>query len=257
MDYETMLYEKENGIAVITLHRPSALNSVNTRMQAEMKEIWDDIERDKGVRVVIITGGQDCFSAGADIREEFPPGVSRPSSRDQFKKIEDLDRPSIAAISGYCLGGGLELALCCDLRIASPTAQFGMVELKIGAVPGAGGMQRLPRVIGVTKAKEMIYLAQRIDAEEAYRIGLISKIVPVASLIEEARKMANTMLDMPPHGLNIAKRCINEGLQINLESALKLDVAVAAQEMATPLARENLEEGRKAFRERRKPAFKV
>jgi len=257
MDYETMLYEKENGIAVITLNRPSALNSVNTRMQAEMKEIWDDIERDKGVRVVIITGGQDCFSAGADIREEFPPAVSRPSSRDQLKKIEDLDRPSIAAISGYCLGGGLELALCCDLRIASPTAQFGLVELKIGAVPGAGGMQRLPRVIGVTKAKEMIYLAQRIDAEEAYRIGLINKIVPVASLIEEARKMANTMLDMPPHGLNIAKRCINEGLQINLESALKLDVAVAAQEMATPLARENLEEGRKAFRERRKPAFKV
>ncbi len=257
MAFETMLYEKENGIAVVTLNRPAALNSINTRMQAEMKEIWEDIERDRGMRVVIITGGEGCFSAGADIREQFPPGVSRPSSRDQFKKIEDFDRPSIAAISGFCLGGGLELALCCDLRIAAPTAQFGLVELKIGAVPGAGGMQRLPRIVGITKAKEMIYLGQRIDAEEAYRNGLINKIVPVASLMEEARKMANTMLEMPPHGLKIAKRCINEGMQINLESALKLDVAFAAQEMATPLAKENLEEGRKAFREKRKPLFKV
>ncbi len=257
MAYETMRYEKENGIAVITLNRPESLNTVNTRMQAEMKEIWEDVERDRGVRVVIITGGETCFSAGADIREQFPPGVSRPSSRDQFKKIEDFDRPSIAAISGFCLGGGLELALCCDLRIASPTAQFGLVELKIGAVPGAGGMQRLPRTIGVTKAKEMIYLAQRINAEEAYRAGLINKIVPAAALLEEARQMAKTMLDMPPHGLKIAKRCVNEGMQIDLESALKLDVAVAAQEMATPLARENLEEGRRAFREKRKPVFKV
>jgi enoyl-CoA hydratase len=255
--YETMLYAKENGIAVVTLNRPAALNTVNTRMQAEFKEIWEDIERDRQVRAVIITGGEACFSAGADIREQFPPGVSRPSSRDQFKKIEDFDRPSIAAISGFCLGGGLELALCCDLRVASPTAQFGLVELKIGAVPGAGGMQRLPRIVGITKAKEMIYLAQLIDAEEAYRAGLINKIVPASSVMEEAGRMAAAMLDMPPHGLKIAKRCINQGMQIDLESALKLDVAVAAQEMSTPLARENLEEGRKAFREKRKPVFKV
>ena len=257
MAYETLIYEKSNGIAVITLNRPENLNSVNTRMQAEMKEIWEDVERDKNVRVGIITGGEKCFSAGADIREQFPPGVSRPSSRDQFKKIEDCDRPIIAAISGFCLGGGLELALCCDLRIATPTAQFGLVELKIGAVPGAGGMQRLPRMIGVTKAKEMLYLAERIGAEEAHLIGLINKLVPVTSLMEEAKKMANTMLDMPPHGLKIAKRCVNEGMQINLESALKLDVAIGAQEMATPLAMENFEEGKKAFREKRKPVFKV
>jgi enoyl-CoA hydratase len=256
MAYETMLYEKENGIAIVTLNRPESLNSVNTRMQAEMKEIWDDIERDRGVRVVIITGGEKCFSAGADIREQFPPGVSRPSSRDQFKKIEDFDRPSIAAISGFCLGGGLELALCCDLRIASETAQFGLVELKVGAVPGAGGMQRLPRLIGITKTKELLYLAERIDAEEAYRNGLINKVVPVASLMDEAKKIANTLLDMPPHGLKIAKRCVNEGMQINLESALKLDIAIAAQEMSTPLAKENSEEGRRAFREKRKPVFK-
>jgi enoyl-CoA hydratase len=257
MAYETLIYEKSNGIAVITLNRPENLNSVNTRMQAEMKEIWEDVERDKNVRVGIITGGEKCFSAGADIREQFPPGVSRPSSRDQFKKIEDCDRPIIAAISGFCLGGGLELALCCDLRIATPTAQFGLVELKIGAGPGAGGMQRLPRMIGVTKAKEMLYLAERIGAEEAHLIGLINKVVPVTSLMEEAKKMANTMLDMPPHGLKIAKRCVNEGMQINLESALKLDVAIGAQEMATPLAMENFEEGKKAFREKRKPVFKV
>jgi enoyl-CoA hydratase len=257
MAYETLLYDKEDGIAVLTLNRPDSLNSVNTKMQAEMKEIWDDIEQDKNVRVVIITGGEKCFSAGADIREQFPPGVSRPSSRDQFKEIEDFDRPSIAAISGYCLGGGLELALCCDLRIASETAQFGLVELRVGVVPGAGGMQRLPRTVGVTKAKEMLYLAERINAKEAYRIGLINKVVPVASLMEEARKMANVMLDMPPHGIKIAKRCVNEGMQMDLQSALKFDVDIAAQEMSTPLATENMAEGRKAFAEKRKPVFKV
>ncbi|UCH52049.1 MAG: enoyl-CoA hydratase/isomerase family protein [Chloroflexota bacterium] len=257
MVFETLLYDKGDGIAVLTLNRPDSLNSVNTKMQAEMKEAWDDIEQDKNVRVVIITGGEKCFSAGADIREQFPPGVARPSSRDQFKKIEDFDRPSIAAISGYCLGGGLELALCCDLRIASETAQFGLVELRVGVVPGAGGMQRLPRTIGITKAKEMLYLAERIDAQEAYRIGLVNKVVPVASLMDEAKKMANVMLDMPPHGLKIAKECVNEGLQMDLQSALKFDVDTAAKEMATPLARENMAEGREAFAEKRKPIFKV
>jgi enoyl-CoA hydratase len=257
MAFETLIYDKGDGIAVLTLNRPDSLNSVNTKMQAEMKKVWGDIEQDKNVRVVIITGGEKCFSAGADIREQFPPGVSRPSSRDQFKKIEDFDRPSIAAISGYCLGGGLELALCCDLRIASETAQFGLVELKVGVVPGAGGMQRLPRTIGITRAKEMLYLAERIDAQEAYRIGLVNKVVPVASLIDEAKKMANAMLDMPPHGIKIAKRCVNEGMQMDLESALKFDVDFAAKEMSTPLARENMAEGRKAFAEKRKPVFKV
>ncbi|MFC1940269.1 enoyl-CoA hydratase/isomerase family protein [Chloroflexota bacterium] len=257
MEYETLLYEKEDGIAIITLNRPDSLNAVNTKMQAEMREVWSDIEQDKGIRVIIITGGEKCFCAGADIREQFPPGVSRPSSRDQFKKIEDFERPSIAAISGYCLGGGLELALCCDLRIASDTAQFGLVEPRIGTAPGAGGMQRLPRVVGITKAKEMLYLAQQIDAEEAYRIGLVNRVVPVTSVMDEARKTARAMLEIPPHSLRIAKRCINEGIQINLGSALKLDVAIAAQEMATPLARENSEEGRRAFREKRKPMYKV
>jgi len=257
MAFETLIYDKGDGIAVLTLNRPDSLNSVNTKMQAEMKEVWGDIEQDKSIRVVIITGGEKCFSAGADIREQFPPGVSRPSSRDQFKKIEDFDRPSIAAISGYCLGGGLELALCCDLRIASETTQFGLVELKVGVVPGAGGMQRLPRTIGITRAKEMLYLAERIDAQEAYRIGLVSRVVPVVSLMDEAKKMASTMLDMPPHGIQIAKRCVNEGMQMDLQSALKFGVDFAAQEMSTPLARENMAEGRKAFAEKRKPVFKV
>jgi enoyl-CoA hydratase len=257
MAYETLLYDKGLGIAIITLNRPDRLNTVNTKMQAEMKEVWDDVEQDKSLRVVIITGGENCFSAGADIREQFPPGVTRPSSRDQFKKIEDFDRPSIAAISGYCLGGGLELALCCDLRIASVTAQFGLVELKVGVVPGAGGMQRLPRTIGITRAKQMLYLGERIDAQEAYSIGLVNKVVRVGSLMEEAKKMASTMLDMPPHGLKIAKKCINEGLQMDLQSALKFDVETAAREMDTPLARENMAEGRKAFAEKRKPVFRV
>jgi len=257
MPYETMVFEKKGDVAIMTMNRPDSLNSINTRMQAEMKDIWEQVEQDKHIRVIIITGGDKCFSAGADIKEQFPEGQSRPSSRDQFKKFEDDDRLFIAAISGYCLGGGLELALCCDLRIATETAQLGLVELRIGSVPGAGGMQRLPRIVGITKAKEMLYTAQRIDAQEAYRIGLINKIVPVSSLMDEALSMANSILDFPPHGLKIAKRCVNKGMQVDLNTALKLDLDITAKEMATPAAIENSKEGRLAFSEKRKPRFKV
>ncbi len=257
MANETINFDKKNDIAVLTMNRPENLNSINTRMQAEMKAIWEEIEKDRSIRVIIITGGEKCFSAGADIKEQFPPGQSRPSSRDQFKKFEDDDRPFIAAISGFCLGGGLELALCCDLRVASPSSKFGLVELRIGSVPGAGGMQRLPRIVGITKAKEMLYTASRIDAEEAYRIGLINKIVPEASLLDEALKLAQTMLEFPPHGLKIAKRCVNEGMQVDLQTALKLDLAISVQEMSTPTAVENRMEGLLAFREKRKPQFKT
>jgi len=257
MTYETMIFEKKEGMAIVTMNRPDSLNSINTRMQAEMKAIWEEIEQDRSVRVIIFTGGDKCFSAGADIKEQFPPGQSRPSSRDQFKKFEDDDRPVIAAISGFCLGGGLELALCCDFRIATESAKFGLVELRIGSVPGAGGMQRLPRIIGITKAKELLYTAGRIDAEEALRLGLINKIVPEKTLMDEAVKLADSMLEYPPHGLKIAKRCVNEGMQVNLNTALKLDLAISVQEMSTPTAIENRAEGLKAFREKRKPHFKA
>ncbi len=256
MAYETLIYEKGSGIAVLTLNRPNQLNSINTTMQRELREIWNDIERDRGVRVIIITGGGKCFCAGADIKEKFPPGVRRPSSRDLFKRIEDYDRITIAAISGYCLGGGLELALCSDLRVASDTARLGLAEIKIGSAPGAGGMQRLPRIIGITKAKEMLYYGEPVDAEEAYRIGLVNKVVPVKSLMDEAQKLANTLLDRPSHALKIAKRCVNEGMQVDLSSALRFDVAIIESEMSTPEARENAEEGKAAFREKRKPVWK-
>ncbi|MBN1380792.1 MAG: enoyl-CoA hydratase/isomerase family protein [Deltaproteobacteria bacterium] len=257
MAYETMKFEKTDGLAIMTMNRPDSLNSVNTKMQAEMEDIWNQIEADKGIRVVIITGGDKCFCAGADIKEQFPPGQSRPSSRDFFKRIEDSPLPSIAAISGFCLGGGLELALCCDLRIATNSAKFGLVELRIGSVPGAGGMQRLPRLIGITKTKELLYTASQMNADEAYRLSLINKIVPVETLMDEVMHLANTMLTFPPHGLKIAKRCVNEGMQVDLHTALKLDVAISVAEMSTPLAQENRQEGLAAFREKRKPNYKA
>jgi enoyl-CoA hydratase len=257
MAYETMKFEKKDGMAIMTMNRPESLNSVNTKMQVEMTDIWNDIEADKNVRIVIITGGPKCFSAGADIKEQFPPGKSRPSSRDFFKRIEDSDLPSIAAISGFCLGGGLELALCCDLRIATNTSKFGLVEIRIGAVPGAGGMQRLPRIIGITKAKELLYTAAQINAEEAYRLTLINKILTEETMQEEAEKLAATMLTFPPHGLKVAKRCVNEGMQVDLNTALKLDVAISAAEMALPLSQANRLEGQTAFREKRKPNYKA
>jgi enoyl-CoA hydratase len=256
MAYETLNFERESGMVVVTLNRPNQMNSINTAMQKDLKDLLNEIENDSSIRVVVITGGEKCFCTGRDIKEVFPPGVRPPSSRNYFKRIEDLDRPTIAAVSGYCLGGGLELALCCDLRIASDTARFGLAEIKVGRVPGAGGMQRLPRLIGITKAKEMLYTGNPIDAEEAHRVGLVNKVVPVASLMDESRSMAQTLLDRPSHALKIAKRCVNEGMQLDLPSALRFDVAIAASEMASPEAQANLEEGTAAFREKRKPVWR-
>lgn len=253
MSHETLIYEKENGIAIVTLNRPASVNAINTQMHNELEEVVADIESDREVRVVIITGGQKCFCAGADIKEKLPPGVMRKGEAELWRRIENLDRPVIAAISGYALGGGLQLALACDLRIASETAQFGLPEVKLGAAPGSGGMQRLPRTIGITKAKEMLFLGDPIDAEEGYRVGLVNKVVPVASLMDETKKLASTLASRAPHALKIAKKCVDIGLQMDLVSALEFDTAYTRSEMSSAEALALFQKQKDAFAERHSP----
>jgi enoyl-CoA hydratase/carnithine racemase len=208
--------------------------------------------------VVILTGSEKLFAAGADITEISE--IATPVEAHRFLKdvqvlfnrLEDLEKPVIAAISGLALGGGCELVLACDLRIAADNAMFGQPEIKIGVIPGAGGTQRLPRIIGVTKAKELLYTGDFIDAQEAHRIGLVNKVVPVGSLMEEAKKMALKIARQPGIALKVTKLAVNGGLNMDIKSA----IAYEARCFEILFSTEDQKEGMKAFVEKRKPAFK-
>jgi len=251
MTYETLIYEKEEGIGIITLNRPGRMNALDEQLVKELGQIIDETEGDEQVRVVILAGREKFFSAGADIREEVPPNFLK-RVRDLFHKIEYSDKPFIAAVSGIAYGGGCELSLVCDLRIASETAKFGMPEIKIGAIPAGGGTQRLPRLIGATRAKELLFSGDPIDANEAYRIGLINKVVPVEALLEEAKRMAQLLLERPPVALRMAKLAVNTGMNTDLETGLDYEAHCATILFTT----EDLKEGMAAFREKRKPVWK-
>lgn len=259
MDYETIIYEKENNIALVTLNRPQSLNAISVKMAQELDQVFDEIDGDDTARVVILTGAGRAFSAGADIKEMMTPGQASIASLlaqgkplPFFSKIENLGKPVIGAISGVAAGGGCELALACDLRIASTTATFGFGEIKIGVIPTGGGTIKMPRLIGITKAKEMLFLGDPIDAEEAYRVGLVNRVVPPESVLSEAKELAKTLSQRPPLALKAAKSCVNVGMQMALPAAL----AFEAKEGALLLNTEDQIEGMKAFVEKRQPIFK-
>lgn len=259
MVYESIIYEKENNIALITLNRPDSLNALNSKLTQELEQVADEIANDGSVRVVIITGAGRAFSAGADIKEIMSSGETSIGARlakgkplTFFNKIENLDKLVIAAINGLAIGGGCELALVCDLRIASTTAKFGFGEIKIGVIPAGGGTVRTPRFIGIAKAKEMLFFGDPIDAEEAYRLGLVNKVVPPESLLDEAKKWARTLSQRPPLALKAVKSCVNVGMQMPLSAAIDFE----AKEAALLLNTEDRNEGMKAFLEKRQPEFK-
>ncbi len=259
MDYETLLYEKEGEIAVVVLNRPKQLNALSLRMKEELGHVFDGIEKDEEVKVAILTGGEKAFSAGADIKERSKMQMTqaefyfeRRKSHEFYCKIENCEKPVIAAISGVAVGGGCELALVCDLRIASDIARFGLPEVKIGMIPAAGGTQRLPRLIGATRAKEILLTGEFIDAEEAYRIGLVNRVVPVDALMEEARGLAGKLAAYPPLSVKYIKRAVNTGMQLDLTSALDYEAHISAM-LGTS---EDRIEGFMAFAEKRKPVFK-
>lgn len=259
MAYENLIYEKTERMAILTLNRPEKLNALSPDLMKELYDALSDADKDDSVRVIIITGGDSVFAAGADLEAMAAAGLdvvqafrARFARNNPYDFIEQIGKPVIAAIAGYALGGGCELAMCCDLRIAAETAQFGQPEIRVGLIPGAGGTQRLPRLIGMTRAKELIMLGEFIGAEEAKQVGLVNAVVPADRLLDEAKKLAAKLIQRPPFGLRLAKMVMNIGADRDLQSALALEREAFAMLFAT----EDQKEGIRAFNEKRKPDFK-
>ncbi|MBA7653857.1 Crotonyl-CoA hydratase [subsurface metagenome] len=258
MKYQFLLYSKEDGIATVTINRPEALNALNTKAFVELSDLFADIEKDSEVKVVIITGsGQKSFVAGTDVAEMQPKTSTTIREmqilvREALGKIEELPKPVIAAINGFALGGGLELAMACDLRIASEKARLGQPEINLGIIPGGGGTQRLTRLVGMAKAKELVYTGDMVDANTAHSIGLVNKVVAPDDLMAEVEKMAQKITEKSAATLSLAKAAINGGANIGLSSGLDLEMQCFALCFAT----EDQKEGMNAFMEKRKPQFK-
>jgi enoyl-CoA hydratase/3-hydroxyacyl-CoA dehydrogenase len=256
--YDTIKIEREPNILWIILNRPQRLNAFNNVLMEELSDILDTAEKDSTVKCIVITGdGDTAFSAGADVTT-FPRAT--PVSAEEFSragqkvfsKIEEIPKPVIAAINGYALGGGLELALACDFRIAAEHAELGSPEIILGLIPGWGGTQRLVRVVGLPTAKEMVMLGTRLKAEEALKRGLVNKVVHYDKLRDEAREMAMKLSAGPPVALKYAKRAINFGTQVPLDVGLRLESSL----MALTFSTEDIKEGLEAFMSRRKAEFK-
>lgn len=256
--FRTVLVRKENGLATITLNRPKTLNILDSLLLSELITVLTDIGQDEEVRVVIITGGQHCFSAGLDLRDletiETPAAARRYLQQVQvlFARLDTLEQPVLAAISGFALGAGFELALTCDLRIAAANATFGHPEVKIGMIPGCGGTQRLPRLIGMTKAKELLYTGNHIDAEEAYRLGLVNRVVSADLVLEETGILAEKIAGHPVLALKATKLAVNGGYDLPLNAA----VEYASRCLETLFTSEDQKEGVRAYMEKRKPLYK-
>jgi enoyl-CoA hydratase len=257
MAYEAIRYELTGGIATITLNRPNVHNAMNEKMREELTACFGELAQSADARVIVVTGaGERAFSAGADIREFVAPQVPV-KFRDSRRRVDfraAMDRcgqPIIAAINGFALGGGLELALACDIRIAGDSSLLGLTEVNLAIIPGGGGTQRLPRLVGRGKALEMILTGARIDAREALRIGLVERVVPAAEVQSSAQELARELAERAPIAMRYAKEAVVKGLGMSLEDGLRLENDLATLLRTT----EDRIEGAKAFLEKRKPRF--
>ncbi|MGN6734051.1 MAG: enoyl-CoA hydratase/isomerase family protein [Candidatus Binatia bacterium] len=255
--YQTLQYRENEAIATIQLHRPQKKNSLNAQMRQEMERLFRDVARNAAIRAVIITGNDEIFCAGADISEMEGTASAEASYQHArefqvlFDQIESLPQPIIAAVSGHALGGGCELAMAADFRIASASARFGLPEIKIGAFPGGGGTQRLARLIGVPRAKEMILTGDPITAQEALAFGLVMKVAPKEELLAEATLLADKLAALPRLALQASKMLINRGRDVDQGTGLEFE----ARTFASIAHSHDLAEGTKAFLEKRKPNF--
>ncbi len=255
MEYENLIVEIEKGIAVVKINRPP-VNAVNADLALELERAMHNLNDDAAVRVIIITGEGKAFVAGADIAamSKFNSLQAREFGKlgcRVLSYIENMEKPVIAAVNGYALGGGCEIAMACDLRIASTKAVFGQPELKLGLIPGWAGTQRMSRILGIGKAKELIFTGDSIDAQEALRIGLVNRVVSPEELMEETKKLAQKMLQMGPTALRLAKTVINRGLDSNFTTASSYESEAFGVCFSTPEAKEGME----AFLEKRKPEW--
>ncbi|MBY4677159.1 enoyl-CoA hydratase-related protein [Marinobacterium arenosum] len=259
MNFETIQVEVNQGVGIITLNRPKAMNALNVTLTREVGEAVDAFERDDNVGCMIITGGEQVFAAGADIKEmkdqNFVDLYSRDFpyiQRDCWRAIDDARKPIIAAVAGFALGGGCEMAMACDFIIAADSAKFGQPEIGIGTMPGAGGTQRLTKAVGKAKAMELCLTGRMMDAEEAEKAGLVSRIVPAAELAEQAFKTARKIAGHSRPVVMLVKEAVNMAVDADLQDGLKFE----RRTFEATFAFEDCKEGMAAFAEKRKPEFK-
>lgn len=259
MSYETVLFEEQNGIATLTFNRPKSLNALNSQLITEVSAILDKVVENEDIRVLILTGaGEKAFVAGADITEisTLNPVQARHFSKqghNVMDKLQDLPIPAVAAVNGFALGGGLEIALSCDFIYAAENAKFGLPEINLGIIPGFGGTQRLARIVGKNLAREMIFTGKMIDAAEAERKGIVNQVVGADQLMESVKKTAGAMAAKGKVSLAAAKRAVNDGMNVDLASGCEIEINA----FALCLACEDAKEGTTAFLEKRTPNFKA
>lgn len=257
MNYQTLLFDVREGIAFVTVNRPDKLNALNDQVMAELADAVARLESEKEIRGAIITGaGQKAFIAGADIGDLSRQGPFDGKARAMrgqavLRRLETCGKPVIGAVNGYALGGGCELAMACHLRLASDTAKFGQPEVKLGIAPGYGGTQRLPRLVGRGIALQLILSGEMIDAQEAYRIGLVNKVVPGAELLAEAEKLLRGILTMAPLAVRLCLEAVDQGCEMTLDEGLLLE----ANHFGLLAATSDMKEGTQAFLEKRPPRF--
>lgn len=257
MEVKNLLVEKKDGICTIKINRPKSLNSLNTETLHELENVLDELRDDENVSVVILTGEGKAFVAGADINymKDMDAAQAKKFGEDGarvFRKIETLNKVVIAAVNGYALGGGCELSMACDIRIASERAKFGQPEVGLGITPGFSGTQRLPRLIGIGRAKELIFTGSNIDAHEAYRIGLVNKVTEPEKLMEETYAIANKIKCNSVIAVKNAKEAINRGIETDIETG----IAYEANIFGLCFSMEDQKEGMNAFLEKRAADFR-
>jgi len=253
MDLKSIILQKEGEIAILTFNRPEALNALNNQTRSEFREAINEIREDDTVKVVILTGAGRAFIAGSDLKELRDTTPLQAHNIIRLGEIiESLEKPVIAAVNGFALGGGCEIVMACDIVIASEKAKFGQPELSVGVIPGGGGTQRLQRIVGVHKAKELIFTGDIIDAKEAERIGLVNRVVPTEKLNTAAKEMAEKIAKKSSAAVKLAKDAINRGMRTDLGAGLAYERELYSLSLTT----EDKAEGIEAFIEKRKPKYK-
>lgn len=257
--YHLISYEEKENVAVISLENPKKKNAISFEMMDEIHDVLDKLEDRPDIRAVIIWGNEELFCAGMDVTrkrtaDEYTPqaAVVVPNALHKlYDRIEKFPKAVIAAVAGYALGGGLELALSCDIRIFSKNAKVGLPEVRLGTIPCGGGTQRLARIIGTGRAKEYIFTCERMDAEEAYRVGLANRLSEEGHLLEDALALAEKIAGVAPLGVSAAKKAVNEGIEVDIRTGMEMETTI----FSTLKCTDDYKEGMSAFAEKRKPVF--